>query len=110
MRRSLARTSTSPVGTLAFVVSARSALDRAEHRDDVFRAQALGALEQFLVALDDHLRVAVPIAHVDEQQRSEIANAMHPSQQHDVAPTSVARRAPQVCVRARVTELLSHRQ
>ena len=63
----------------------RAALDLAEDGDDELGAHALDALEQRLVAFDDHLGQAVAIADVEEQQRAEVADAMHPSEQHDVA-------------------------
>ena len=48
------------------------------------------------------------VADVDEGDAAEIAHAVHPAEQHDVAPTSSARSAPQVWVRVRSTELFSH--
>ncbi len=54
-----------------------------ENRHDILRAQPLGALDQPLVALDDHLRMAVAIADVEKDQRAEIAHAMHPAKQDD---------------------------
>ena len=64
------------------------------HGDDEFRAHALDALEQRLVAFDDDLRQAVAIADVEEQQRSEVADAMHPSEQHGIlADVAGAKRA-----------------
>ena len=62
----------------------RPALDLADHGDDEFRADALDALEQRLVAFDDHLRQAVTIADVEEQQRAQVADAMHPAEQHRI--------------------------
>ena len=67
-------------------MSGRAALDLAEHGDDELRSDALDALEQRLVAFDDDLRQAVAIADVEEQQRAEIADAMHPSKQHGILP------------------------
>ena len=40
--------------------------------------------EQRLVAFHDHLGQAMPVAHVDEDERAKVAHAMHPSQQGDV--------------------------
>ncbi len=84
MRSSRARTSTSPVGTLALIVSLERRSTCAEDGDDEFRTQALRPLEQVGVAFDDHLRVAVPIAQVEENERAEVANAMHPAEQGDI--------------------------
>ena len=84
MRTSFARTSTSPVGSDQVHRVGRPALDLAEHRDDELGAQPLDALEQRLVAFDDHLRQAVAIADVEEQQRPEVADAMHPPEQHGI--------------------------
>ena len=71
----------------------RAALDLAEDRDHELRAQPLGALQQRRI-LDHDLRQAVTIAHVEEQQRSHVADAMHPAQQHDVlADVGRAKRA-----------------
>ena len=54
----------------------------AQHGDDELRADAFDALEQRIIAFDDDLRQAMTIANVEEQQRSEVADAMHPAEQH----------------------------
>ena len=63
-----------------------SALHLAQNRDDELGPQALRPLEQRLLALDDDLGEAVAVAHVDEEQRTQVADAMHPAQEDDVAP------------------------
>jgi hypothetical protein len=68
------------------IVSAERRSTSPDHGDDELRADALHALEQRVIAFDDHLREAVTIAHVEKQQRSEIADAMDPSQQHRILP------------------------
>ena len=68
------------------MVSAERRSTSPMHGDDELRADALDALEQRLVAFDDHLRQAVAIADVEEQQRAQIADAMHPSEQHGILP------------------------
>ena len=47
------------------------------------RSRSASADERLVVAHDD-LRDAVAIADVDEDERAEVANAMHPAEQHDV--------------------------
>ena len=80
----------------------RAALDPAEDRDDELRPQPLGALEQRVVAFDDHLRVAVRsrTSMKTSEPRSRTL-CTQPSSTTSV-PTSAARSAPQVCVRARL--------
>ena len=76
--------------------------------DDELGAQPLGPLEQRLVAFDDHLGDAVAIADVDEQQRAEVADAVHPAEQDDVrADVGGAQRAAGMSASQR-TELFSH--
>ena len=60
----------------------RPALDLADHGDDKLGPHPLDPLQQRIVALDNHLGQAVAIADVDEQQRTEIADAMHPPEEH----------------------------
>ena len=100
-RTSVARTSISPVGTFGFVVFGRAPFDAADDGDHELRAQPLDALDQRLVAFDYHLRVAVAVAHVDEEQRSEIANVCTQPRSTTSLPTSAGEGA-QVWVRARV--------
>jgi hypothetical protein len=75
-------------------------LDPAEHRHHELRAQALRLRHERIVVADDDLRDAVAIAQVEEQQRAEIADAVDPSEQHDVAP-DVGGRQRAAGVRAR---------
>ena len=57
-------------------------------------------LEGRAVGVGHHLRQAVVVAQVDEQQAAVVAHAMHPARQpHGTAPTSPLRSAPQVCER-----------
>jgi hypothetical protein len=67
--------------------------------DDVLRAQALGLRHQRLVVfVENHLRHAATIAHVDEEQPAKVANSMYPSEQHDICPNVVGpERATGVC-------------
>ena len=62
----------------------RARLDVAEDRDHVLRPEPSGARDERLVVADDHLRHAVAIANVDEQERAEIAKTVHPAEQHGV--------------------------
>ena len=67
---------------------------------DELGSKPLGLGHQRLVVLvEDDLRDAVAVAHVDEQQAAQIAHAMHPAEQHHVRADVVGRSAPQVCVR-----------
>ena len=77
--------------------------------DDELRAQALGLGHQRLVVLvEDDLRDAGAIADVDEQQSAQVADAVHPPEQHDVG-ADVVRAERAAGVRARqIAELLSH--
>ena len=51
---------------------------------DVLRPQPLGHADERFVVADDDLRDAVAIANVDEHERAEVANAVHPAEQDDV--------------------------
>jgi len=60
----------------------RAPFDSPEDGHDKFRAQPLGALEQRFVAFDNDLGDAVAIAHVYEQQRTEVAHTVHPAEKN----------------------------
>ena len=67
---------------------------RPQHRDDVLGAEPFGVGHQRAVVGDHHLRDTVTVAHVEEQQAAEIADAMDPPQEHDVgADVGQAQRA-----------------
>ena len=55
-----------------------------QHRHDVLGPQPLRCREERRVVARHDLRHAVPVAHVHEDQRAEIAHAVHPSQQDDL--------------------------
>ena len=55
-----------------------------EDRNHVLRAQPLRQADERLVVAHDDLRDAVAIANIDEDERAEVANAMHPAEQDDV--------------------------
>ena len=57
---------------------------RAADGDDVLGAQLLGGRHQRAVVRHHHLREPVPIAHVEEQEAAEIADAMDPAEQDGV--------------------------
>jgi hypothetical protein len=63
----------------------RTLFNPSEDGDDVLAAQAFRRLDERLVVTDDDLRDAVAIADVDEHERSEVADAVHPAKQNDVA-------------------------
>ena len=63
----------------------RALVDAPDHRDHILRPQPLGLLQHGLVVAGDHLRHAVAIPHVDEDERAEVADAVHPAEEHDVA-------------------------
>ena len=44
----------------------------------------LGRRDERVVVADDDLRHAVAIAEVDEHERAEVADAVHPAEQHDI--------------------------
>jgi hypothetical protein len=58
-----------------------------------------GGEEGFLIARH-HLRDAVTIAHVDEDDRSKVAHAMDPAEEYHVLP-DVHRRQSAACVSSR---------
>ena len=62
----------------------RARLDVPKDRNHVLRTEPSGGREQRVVVADDDLRHPVAIANVDEQQRAEISNTVHPAEQHDV--------------------------
>ena len=53
-----------------------------------------------VVVAGDDLRHAVAIADVDEDERPEIADAVHPPEEDDLLADVVGASSPQVCVRA----------
>ncbi len=55
-------------------------------RDHVLGPQPLGQAHERLVVADDDLGHAVPIANVDEDERAEVAKAVHPAEEDDVLP------------------------
>ena len=57
---------------------------RSQDGDDEFRPQLLGIGHQRAVVGDHHLRHAMAVAHVEEQQAAKVAHAMDPAKQHDV--------------------------
>src|SRR5262245_64851708 len=86
----------------------RSPLRLADHSYHELGADPFGALKEILVALDDDLSDAVPVAHVDEEQRSEVTDAMHPAEKnHLCADIGRTERATSVSTGQR-TELFSH--
>ena len=74
-------------------------------------AQPLGVGQQRVVLAHDDLRHAVAIADVDEDARAEIADAMHPAEQHDILADVLRRqlaggvRASEFSKRANVHDL-----
>ena len=75
----------------------RSPLHRARHPDDELGAQPLRHGHQRVVLADDDLRDARAVADVDEGDAAQIANAVHPSEEHDVG-ADVARAQRTTCV------------
>ena len=73
-----------------------------QHGDDVLGSQSLGDGHHRRVVRHEHLRHAVAIADVEEQQAAQIAHAMDPAEEHGLRPTCGGRSAPQVCVRESV--------
>ena len=102
-------TSTSPVASFGLTVSARAPPHAPAHADHELRAQALGLGHQRLVVLvEDHLRDAGAIADVDEQQAAQVADAVHPSEQHDVGADVVGAQRAAGMGAGQIAELLSH--
>ena len=87
----------------------RSAADTSGDADHELRAQTFRLTHQRLVVLvEDHLRDARAIPDVDEQQSSQVANAVHPAEQHDFRADVVrAECAAGVCP-CQFAELFSH--
>ena len=64
----------------------RPRLDETRHRDDIFGLELLRLVEQRPAVTHDHLREAAAVAHVEEEERPEIADPVHPSEQHHLSP------------------------
>ena len=101
-RISDALTSIAPVAIFALTVSGVRCSTRPRTATTNSDRSRFASREERVVVARDDLRDPVAVAEVDEDERSQIAHAVHPSEQHDLLPTSARRRAPQVCVRASV--------
>ena len=62
----------------------RPMLDAAYDGDHELRAKALGLRDEFVVVSRHDLRDAVPIAQIDEDERSEVSHPVHPAQEDDI--------------------------
>ena len=83
----------------------RSALDRPDHRHHELGLQLLGPFDDPLVIASDGLCQPVAIADVEEQQRAEVADAVHPAEQHDL-PADVLR--PEGAAGVGATKIAEH--
>ncbi len=59
-------------------------LDAAADGHDELRSQPLRVREQRVVVARHNLGDTIPVAEVDEDERSQVAHAVHPAEQHDV--------------------------
>ena len=73
-----------PVGSAGLMFSSVRAITLPDTRDDAFQLHRLGGLERVRIGREHHLRDAVVIAQVDEQQIAVVALAMHPAGHTDV--------------------------
>ncbi len=63
----------------------RAALHAADRRDHVFRAEPLDGCHDLGIVARHYLGHAVPVPDVEERNRAEVAQPVHPSKQDDVA-------------------------
>ena len=93
------KTSTSPVGILSLTRLGIARLDLAVDADHPFGAHRLDRLKAGAVRVGQHLRHAVMVAQVDEQDAAVVAHPVHPAgQAHGLAHIRL-RSASQVWVR-----------
>ena len=79
----LERISISPVASFGFAMSAGARFDDALDLDDVLAARGLRKVPRLrgVARIENHLREAVAVAQVDENNAAVVADGLHPAAQ-----------------------------